>query len=87
MKEKANGLVDRKLVMINVAIVSIFSCSFDKSRKWEIKIKALNNCGYCDQKEQLSMSFEIQEFPITSSTLTTKVGSLTSFSSEDIIFN
>ena len=33
------------------------------------------------------MSFEIQEFVITSSTLTTKVGSLTSFSCEDIIFN
>ena len=87
MKEKANGLVDRKLVMINVAIVSIFSCSFDKSRKWEIKIKTLNNCGYCDRKKQLSMSFEIQEFAITSSTLTTKVGSLTSFSCEDIISN
>ena len=33
------------------------------------------------------MSFEIQEFPITSSTLTTKAGSLTSFSSGDIISN
>ena len=33
------------------------------------------------------MSFEIQEFAIASSTLTTKVGSLTSFSCEDIISN
>ena len=67
---------------------SLFSWSFDKSRKLEIKIKALNKCCYCDwKKKTLSMSFAILKFPIGSSTSTNKVGSLTSFSSEDNVSN
>ena len=41
-KVKPNVLMNRKLVTKNIADFAIFCCSLCESRKWEIKIKALN---------------------------------------------
>ena len=39
LKVKVNGLMDRKLVTKNMAVLAIFYCFLCKSRKWEINIK------------------------------------------------
>ena len=41
-ESKTKCVMNRKLVTKNVADFAIFCCSLCKSRKWEIKIKALN---------------------------------------------
>lgn len=74
-KIKTNGLMHRKLVLINMASFLFFSCSLGKSRLWDINVKAWNivkrEKNFLSQKRYKISNFKVPPpiEKVTSSTL------------------